>query len=88
MLDRLSDAVEEGFKRIEHALERSTNPDHQEVEAMASVADAQAAWAAYKQAADQRFSELETAAAAVDAQPLVDEINAATSALNPPPPPQ
>lgn len=51
---------------------------------MAAAADVQAAFEAYQAAVNDKLAALE-AAAPEDLQPVVDEITAATAALNPAP---
>lgn len=53
---------------------------------MATIDEARAAVDAYVQAAQAAITSLEAQAAANDAQPIIDDVTAATAALPQPPP--
>ncbi len=55
------------------------------VNVLATIDEARAAVDAYVQAAQAAITSLEAQAAANDAQPIIDDVTAATAALPPPP---
>ena len=57
------------------------------VNLLATIDEARAAVDAYVQAAQAAISSLEAQASASDAQPIIDDVNAATAALPQPPEP-